>query len=157
VESVFETFLAYTKCRYHHLVLLVNQYRFIIQTRRLNTTFMYLLFYNTFVPLYSAISRQKHKYIIGKVYYARGVCRFAAKISVRRDVNSVAAEGRLLDKNGVSRCRVGSYFTLCNENQLDALFILSLFRPSTFTCFGHICSPSSGGILYIYNNWYVLC
>jgi hypothetical protein len=37
----------------------------------------------------------------------------------------------------------------CNENQLDALFIFSLFRQSTSTCFGHICSPSSGGILYI--------
>jgi hypothetical protein len=46
---------------------------------------------------------------------------------------------------------------LCNENQLDALFILSLFRQSTSKCFGHICSPSSGGILYIYKNWYVLC
>ena len=46
---------------------------------------------------------------------------------------------------------------LCNEHQLDALFILSLFRQSTSTCFGHICSPSPGGILYIYNNWYVLC
>jgi len=45
----------------------------------------------------------------------------------------------------------------CNENQLDAVFILSLFRQSTSACFGHICSPSSGGILYIYNNWYVLC
>jgi hypothetical protein len=45
----------------------------------------------------------------------------------------------------------------CNENQLDALFTLSLFRQSTSTCFGHICGPSSGGILYIYNNWYVLC
>ena len=45
----------------------------------------------------------------------------------------------------------------CNENQPDALFILSLFRQSTCTCFGHICSPSSGGILYIYKNWYVLC
>jgi hypothetical protein len=44
----------------------------------------------------------------------------------------------------------------CNENQIYALFILSLFRQSTSTCFGHICSPSSGGILYIYNNWYVL-
>jgi hypothetical protein len=41
----------------------------------------------------------------------------------------------------------------CNENQLDALFILSLFPQSTSTCFGHICSLSSGGILYIYNNW----
>ena len=30
---------------------------------------------------------------------------------------------------------------------------------STSTCFGHICSPSLGGILYIciYNNWYMLC
>ena len=46
---------------------------------------------------------------------------------------------------------------LCNKNQLEALFILSLFRQPTSTCFGHICSPSSGGILYIYNNWYVLC
>jgi len=34
------------------------------------------------------------------------------------------------------------------KNQLDALFILSLFRQSTSTCFGHICSPSSGDILY---------
>jgi len=46
---------------------------------------------------------------------------------------------------------------LCNENQLDALFILSLYRHSTSTCFGHICSPSWGGTLYICNNWYVLC
>jgi len=46
---------------------------------------------------------------------------------------------------------------LCNKNQLDALFILSLFCQSTYTCLGHICSPSSGGILYMYNNWYVLC
>ena len=39
---------------------------------------------------------------------------------------------------------------VCNKNQPDARFILSLFRHSTSTCFGHICSPSSGGILYIY-------
>ena len=45
----------------------------------------------------------------------------------------------------------------CNENQRDALFFLSLFRQPTSTCFGHICSPSSGGILYIFNNQYVLC
>jgi len=37
------------------------------------------------------------------------------------------------------------------------LFVLSLFRHSTSTCFGHICVPSSGSILYIYSNWYVLC
>jgi hypothetical protein len=45
----------------------------------------------------------------------------------------------------------------CNENQPDARFILSLFRQSTSTCFGHVCSPPSGSILYIYNSCYVLC
>jgi len=45
----------------------------------------------------------------------------------------------------------------CNKNQLDAQFLLSLFRQSTSTCFGHICSPLSGSTLYIYNNWYVTC
>jgi len=44
----------------------------------------------------------------------------------------------------------------CNENQLDAIFILSLFHQSTSTCFGHICSQLSWGIHYIYNSWYVL-
>jgi len=39
----------------------------------------------------------------------------------------------------------------------NPLFVLSLFRHSTSTCFGHICSPSSGAVLYIYNNWCVLC
>ena len=40
---------------------------------------------------------------------------------------------------------------ICVEKtQLDAIFILNLFRQSTSTRFGHICSPSSGGILYIY-------
>ena len=38
---------------------------------------------------------------------------------------------------------------LCNKNQLDALFILSLFHQSTSTCFEHICSPSSGGMLCV--------
>jgi len=42
---------------------------------------------------------------------------------------------------------------LCNKNQIYALFILSLFRQSTSTCFGHICSPLSGGMLYIYNTY----
>jgi len=45
---------------------------------------------------------------------------------------------------------------LCNKCQLDALFILSLLRQSTATCFGHIYSPSSRGILYKYNSLYVL-
>jgi hypothetical protein len=31
---------------------------------------------------------------------------------------------------------------LCNENQLDALFTLNLFRQSTSTCFGHVYCPS---------------
>ena len=52
----------------------------------------------------------------------------------------------------------------CNETQLDAIFILSLFLQSISTGFGHFCSPSSGGVLcvyiyiyiYIHNNWYVL-
>jgi len=45
----------------------------------------------------------------------------------------------------------------CNKNQVDAPFILGLFRQSTSTCFEHICSSSLGGMLYIYKNWYVLC
>ena len=44
----------------------------------------------------------------------------------------------------------------CNENQLDALFIFSLFRQSTSTNFGHICSPSSGGTIYIHNTYQLL-
>jgi hypothetical protein len=44
----------------------------------------------------------------------------------------------------------------CNENQLDALFILSLFCQSASTRFGHICSPSSGGIMYVYNTYQLL-
>jgi hypothetical protein len=42
---------------------------------------------------------------------------------------------------------------LCDKNQIHILFILSLFRQSTSTCFEHICSPSSGGILYVYNTY----
>ena len=53
--------------------------------------------------------------------------------------------------------RLEDLMHLCNENQLDSLFTLSLFRHSTSTYFGYICSSSSGGILYIYNNCYVLC
>jgi len=52
-----------------------------------------------------------------------------------------------------------SYTTIrisSNKNRLDPLFSLSLFHQSTSTCFGHICSLSSGGMLHIYNNWYML-
>jgi hypothetical protein len=45
---------------------------------------------------------------------------------------------------------------LCNENQLDALFILSLFFQSTSKCFGHTWSPSSEGIPYMYNIYQLL-
>ena len=46
---------------------------------------------------------------------------------------------------------------LCNKNQLDAaLYNLSLFRQSASACFGHICSPSSGGILCLKHNAYQL-
>ena len=33
---------------------------------------------------------------------------------------------------------------------------ISLYRQSTSICFGHICNPSSGGILHLYNNMYQL-
>ena len=46
---------------------------------------------------------------------------------------------------------------LCNKNQLDALFILSFFRQSTYTRFGHSCSPSAGGVLYIYTTVGTYC
>jgi len=57
-----------------------------------------------------------------------------------------------LHRNAVTQV---DHWSSCNENQLDALFILSLFRQSTSTCFGYICSPSSGGILYIYIYIYI--
>jgi len=37
-----------------------------------------------------------------------------------------------------------------NENQIDALFTVSLFRQSASTRIGHVCSPSSGCILCVY-------
>jgi len=47
---------------------------------------------------------------------------------------------------------------LCHKNQIDAIFILTLFRQLTSACFGHICSRSLGGTLYIYKIlvWVVL-
>jgi hypothetical protein len=33
--------------------------------------FIYLLFCNMFRPFYSAIIRQKHKYVLGNVFYGR--------------------------------------------------------------------------------------
>ena len=50
-----------------------------------------------------------------------------------------------------------SWYIRVMKTNLMHLFIHCLFHQSTSTCFGHICSPSSGGILYIHNNWYVLC
>ena len=48
-------------------------------------------------------------------------------------------------------CGRNLVLSLCNKNLLDALFILRLILQSTSTYYGHICSPTSGGILYIYN------
>ena len=61
----------------------------------------------------------------------------------------LATEGTPLCNRRQCRAQVVEIIkqTLCNKNQLDALFILSLFRQSSSACFGHICSPSSGGIL----------
>jgi hypothetical protein len=56
-------------------------------------------------------------------------------------------------------CRqFGAYserITLYN-NQLHALFILSLLNYHTSSCFGHISSPSSGGRMYICGKWYLV-
>jgi hypothetical protein len=38
------------------------------------------------------------------------------------------------------------WYYVCYENQLDALFILNLFRQTTTACFGHTYRLSSGGI-----------
>jgi hypothetical protein len=43
-----------------------------------------------------------------------------------------------------------------NNNQHDALFTFSLLSCHTCTCFGRISSPSSGGIMYICDKWYLL-
>ena len=70
----------------------------------------------------------------------------------------VVSKNMILGWRGKKKIKMFSkYKSPCNENQLDALFIFSLFRQSTSACFEHVCSPSSGGILFIYNNWYVLC
>ena len=83
------------------------------------------------------------------------------------DTNShitfVSVKPRGLRQRGPRAVCVSLSFTVgrtcciaCKENQLDALFILSIVRQSTSTCFGRIYSPSSGDTPYIYNNWYFL-
>jgi hypothetical protein len=42
-----------------------------------------------------------------------------------------------------------------NNNQHDALFIFSLLSCHSYTCFGHISSPTSGGRTYMWGKWYV--
>jgi hypothetical protein len=71
----------------------------------------------------------------------------------RPKVMKYPANGKRISWLNFMFCRPCISIDPCNENQLDALFILNLFRQSTSTCFGHICSQSSGDILYIYNNW----
>ena len=41
------------------------------------------------------------------------------------------------------------------NSEIDAILFLSLFGHSNSTCFGHICSPSSGGIFQ--NCCFVVC
>jgi len=61
----------------------------------------------------------------------------------------ISASGWFYYKN-LSRCTV--------TWTSDPRYLYSVyFVQSPSTCFGHVCSPSSGRILYIYNNWYVLC
>jgi hypothetical protein len=45
-----------------------------------------------------------------------------------------------------------------NNEQHDALYvyIFSLLSYHTFTCFGRISSPSSGGRMYICGKWYLV-
>ena len=62
----------------------------------------------------------------------------------------------IVKKNRIYSPGVKYHYFLCNINQHDALFTLRLFRQPTSTCFGHICSLSSRGVLYIHNNWYEL-
>ena len=65
--------------------------------------------------------------------------------------------GLLLDRLDFIFCWPCISIQTCNKHQLDALFILSLFRHSTSTYFGHICCPSSGGVLYIYTTFGMCC
>jgi hypothetical protein len=44
----------------------------------------------------------------------------------------------------------------CIRNQHDALFIFTLLNYHASTCFGPICSPSSGGRMCICGKWYLL-
>jgi len=50
------------------------------------------------------------------------------------------------------------YFLCLVDRASRYIFVTktSLFRQSASTCFGHICSPSSGGIFYIYNTYHLL-
>jgi hypothetical protein len=43
-----------------------------------------------------------------------------------------------------------------NNNQHDAMYIFSLLRYHTSTCFGRTSSPSSGGRMYKCGKWYLL-
>jgi hypothetical protein len=49
-----------------------------------------------------------------------------------------------------------SRYIRLKKNQIDAQFIFSTFRQTPLHVLGVIYSPSSGGTLYGYNNWYLL-
>ena len=55
-----------------------------------------------------------------------------------------------------TRVELEIYFRVMKTNWMHYLFSV-YFVNQPLHVSGRICSPSSGGILYIYNNWYVLC
>jgi len=72
------------------------------------------------------------------------------------DLRNIKKNTTVYRNSEIFRSTLITYGNPCKETKPDARFILSLFRQSTSTCFGNICRPLSGGILYIYN-WHVLC
>ena len=67
-------------------------------------------------------------------------------------VHSLYICSNLAQSSSLSVAPINTAFGLCNKNQLDALFILSLFRQSTSTYFGHVCHQE---VYYIYIYIYI--
>jgi hypothetical protein len=108
------------------------------------------------VLLLSYILRNRYQnYEISMYCENQKIYKVNTNLLPRRTFTGILKEKQILCNTCI--CFLCLSICLCNKNQLDALFILSLFRQSTSTYFGRICSPSSRGTLYIYDNWYVLC
>jgi len=71
--------------------------------------------------------------------YSSDVCRLKFNISVYTSIALVVGMNVIKLFTNVQVMFIFVY--LCNKNQLDTLFILSVFCQSTSTCFGHICGP----------------